>query len=186
MIDVALSGVLSELLPSRPAFGGYDTPGHHKSYKCVTIITSTKDKRSEEPAAVQEVIEMFYFNGDEVQAPVLTKNERELVRKLKDEWFGDGNNCDMISTDYEDSISTLGYTIAQRRSSGGTVGLLVVSLHRFVRSMSLQSPRALVRRSRRTSLMGFVSSLSSVVSPARNCGSIVMPLRSCWVSESNL
>ena len=43
---------------------------------------------------------MFYFNGDEVQAPVLTKNERELVRKLKDEWFGDGNNCDMISTDY--------------------------------------------------------------------------------------
>lgn len=56
---------------------------------------------------------MFYFNGDEVQAPVLTKNERELVRKLKDEWFGDGDNCDMISTDYGDSISTLGYTIAE-------------------------------------------------------------------------
>lgn len=130
MIDVALSGVLSGLLPSRPAFGGYDTPGHHKSYKRVTIITSTKDKRSEEPAAVQEVIEMFYFNGDEVQAPVLTKNERELVRKLKDEWFGDGNNCDMISTDYEDSISTLGYTIAEeiewgnRRSLGGVIASL--------------------------------------------------------------
>lgn len=159
--------------------------GHHRSYKRVTIITSTKDKRSEGSVAVQEVIEMFYFNGDEVQAPVLTKNERELVRKLKDEWFGDGDNCDMISTDYGDSISTLGYTIAEE-IEWGTVGLLVVSLHRFVRSMSLQSPRALVRRFRRTLLMGFVSSLSSVVSPARNCGSIVMLLRSCWVSESNL
>ena len=130
-MDVELSGVLSELLPSRPAFGGYDTPGHRKSYKRVTInYINKKDKRSEESAAAQEVIEMFYFNGDEVQAPVLTKNERELVRKLKDEWFGDGDNCDMISTDYEDSISTLGYTIAEeiewgnRRSLGGVIASL--------------------------------------------------------------
>ena len=94
------------------------------------LLHQQKDKRSEGSAAAQEVIEMFYFNGDEVQAPVLTKNERELVRKLKDEWFGDGNNCDMISTDYEDSISTLGYTIAEeiewgnRRSLGGVIASL--------------------------------------------------------------
>lgn len=74
-----------------------------------------------------EVIEMLYYNGDEVQAPVLTEAEKELVRKLKGEWFGDGDNFDMISVDPEDEIGSLGYQIMEnvewpdRKALGGVV-----------------------------------------------------------------
>ena len=74
-----------------------------------------------------EVIEMLYYNGDEVQAPVLTEAEKELVRELKGEWFGDGDNLDMISVDPEDEIGSLGYQIMEdvewpdRKALGGVV-----------------------------------------------------------------
>ena len=70
---------------------------------------------------------MLYYNGDEVQAPVLTEAEKELVRELKGEWFGDGDNLDMISVDPEDEIGSLGYQIMEdvewpdRKALGGVV-----------------------------------------------------------------
>lgn len=70
---------------------------------------------------------MLYYNGDEVQAPVLTEVEKELVRKLKGEWFGDGDNLDMISVDPEDETGSLGYQIMEdvewpdRKALGGVV-----------------------------------------------------------------
>ncbi len=70
---------------------------------------------------------MLYYNGDEVQTPVLTEVEKELVRKLKGEWFGDGDNLDMISMDPEDEIGSLGYQIMEdvewpdRKALGGVV-----------------------------------------------------------------
>lgn len=70
---------------------------------------------------------MLYYNGDEVQAPVLTEAEKELVRELKGEWFGDGDNLDMISVDPEDETGSLGYQIMEdvewpdRKALGGVV-----------------------------------------------------------------